>query len=473
MRLILILLSLLISAGGEFASATPPIKIPGDSTLSKMRLKSVYLTSHEFQLSTNGARFSYANGQLRVFQGLREPKRLILVFRFEPLDFIITELNPDHILLTSTDNKVSFAFYGDSTFLISSNEALSFTTLGYFKPDYKGNVLGEYLLIDSRGGAALYPQRHENGYTFQPDLNSTPWKVDYQLNPNTRFMLSVFPPKQFNWAESFNKEFIIVYASDGKPSKSPYGQLPPRETLHEIAKHFNIIIAWHINFYENGSPNPPYKVVNEQEYRRFIHDAHMEGLKVIIYTSFFNSVRVLRSDDSYFNLVRSLKTKYPIDGVYVDGLKFDYNNTLIEDKIGSWRMIRKLRELFGPNGIIVLHETHAGSPVAISPNIESYCDLVINGENVPFKSVKDPYVQFLVRKYHISNTLGIWLYFQAKPANIPWQDCVDEIIRMNCRLLSYSFMTIQNDQYVWQDGMTSYYSYYRPKLENLKKLHVR
>jgi hypothetical protein len=197
-------------------------------------------------------------------------------------------------------------------------------------------------------------------------------------------------------------------------------------------------------------------------------------MKIATYTSFFSYYRDFRKSEQFIEQIEALRDKYQIDGVYVDGLSTDYDNKHDDNKILNWEIIRRIRELFGSKGVLILHETHIikphkANPVAIAPNIESYCTATLNGEGVSFDSVEDPYIKYEVRKYGISNTIGLWRPDGDHPESIDYKKMFDAVIRMNCRQESHSWMMMRNDKYFWSNGLTKQYLYYLNKFEALKK----
>lgn len=445
------------------------VRVRGDSTLMGMRIEDARTDEAGFTVGTTGARFIYRGGQLVIEQGLDRPRRRIATIRLRPApQFERVEQTADHVLLISP--VAALGIYGDSTLLISPRTTLRLAVRGAFRPDYVGRVGGELLLIDPRGGIEIYPQRHESGYRVRSlDTNRRDWIADYELHPRQRVMIAAFPPRPFDWERSFRSEVIIVYGSDGKAPASPYGQMPPDATIRAMARNFDILIAWHRGLYVGGGPTPPWKVANPAEFRRLIRTAHQAGLRVVPYSSYFYSYRKSHDDELYYRQAAELVRTWGTDGLYVDGLRFDYGGQALSDRVANWEMIRRLRQLVGRDGILVFHGTHRGSPVATAPNIDTYCDVTIYGEKVPFETLDDPYLRYQVRKYGISNTVGTWLWHSARPRRIPWQACVDAMVRMNCRALSWSQMKVVAGRYVWSDGMTSYFRYYRTRIAGLKR----
>ena len=451
------------------ANDVADVRVRGDSTLMGMRIEEVRTDAGGFTVRTTGARFVYRDEQLMVEQGLNRPRRRLATLRLEPAPrFRRVAQSDDHVLFASSI--AALGVYGDSTVLLSARRALRLTARGSFRPTYSGRLGGELLLIDDRGGIEIYPQRHEAGYqVLALDANREAWTADYALRPRQRVMIAAFPPRPFDWERSFRREVVIVYGSDGKAPESPYGQMPPDATIRAMARNFDILIVWHRGLYVGGGPSPPWRIANPAEFRRLIRTARGAGLRVVPYSSYFYSYRKFRDDELYFRQAAELVRDWGVDGLYIDGLRFDYGGDKLSDRIAIWEMIRRLRQLVGRDGVLVFHGTHRGSPVATAPNIDTYCDVTIYGEKVPLETLNDPYLRYQVRKYGISNTVGTWLWHSARPRRISWQACVDAMVRMNCRGLSWSHMKIVGGRYVWSDGLTSYFRYYRMRIAELER----
>jgi len=441
------------------------VSIRGDSTLMNMRIESSYFADGAFLVETTGARFEYVKGQLKLYQGLSKSNRRLLstiTFKNEP-NFIKVEDNNDHIILWSKD--LNIGIYGDSTCIIAPKVDIAMNCRGNFKPDYEGRYEGELLLIDDKGGMEIYPQRYEKGYDIKNiELGKSDWVADYELNVGERVMIAAFPGKEFDWEASFKSNIVINSAGFDK-SKSPFqaGILPSNSLLTQWSGFFNIVILFYNSAYKNRQPGGPYDVANEAEYKRVVQIAHANGMKVATYSSlFYWYVDYGKTADSYMTEIQNLKSKYNIDGVYIDGLTFDQYKK-IDNKIINWETVRRLRQLFGPQGIIVLHGTHLGSATSTTPNLESYCTMTLTGEGVKFKDANDPYVQYQVRKYGISNTVGSWITYST-PDVLTTRQITDALIKMNGRIW-YS-------EYDFTQKKSTDFAYYLQQLETLRQAYL-
>ncbi|MCK4886336.1 MAG: hypothetical protein KAS96_03050 [Planctomycetes bacterium] len=460
--------------------------IKGDSTLMGMKIESSYFDNGAFLIETTGARFEYANGQLKLYQGLDSKNRRLLstvIFDNEP-NFIKVQSNYDHIIFWSKD--LNIGIYGDSTLIISPKVKQDLKCIGNFKPDYEGIYKGELLLIDDLGGMEIYPQRYEAGYEIKRiELGKSDWIADYQLNAGERVMVAAFPGRPFDWEGSFKCNILFTYGSRGLGHGNVYGQMPPDNRVQKWADEgFNILVIFHEGIYGDipSKPYPipcgPYEVVNKPEFERVIRATHASGMRFSPYVSLFYSYYKFRDVELFYTQVEALRNEFGIDGVYIDGLLAEDVENKIDDKIASWEMIRRLRRLFGPNGSIICHGTNRGSKVAAVPNIDSYCTATLNGEGVAFSGPNDPYVQYLVRKYGISNTVALWLpRLSIGPKNFTYNDIINTLLAMNGRQFSWGGVDVleppKDNKYVWHNGTFDGFKKYMRRLSILKNKYNR
>jgi hypothetical protein len=436
------------------------VLIKGDSTLMNMRIKSVHFADGAFFVETTGARFEYEKGQLKLYQGLDEVNRRLLstiTFDNEP-NFVKVEDNNDHILFWSKD--LNLGMYGDSTLIIFPKSNQRLKCLGKFKPDYEGRYKGEVLLIDDKGGMEIYPQRYEAGYKIsQIELGKIDWIADYELNVGERVMIAAFPGRPFDWEKSFQSNVMFVH---GYPVQLKH--ILKTNFMKNVSDIFNVVAIWHAGFYKAnkyGSWVGPYVVAEPGLFKIFVRSAHRKRLKVMVYCSYVYHYDQYKDPELFFDEIKDLKTNFDIDGVYIDGMRCDIAPKKLDDKIDNWEMLRRLRELFGSDGYIMLHGTALGTPVGTSPPVDSYCDSVLNGENIPFQSLDDPYVKYHVRKYGISNTVALW-----KPGSHPES--------ISDRAILDALLAMQGRERYWFDGSFDSYRQlspdYRYYLEQLNKL---
>lgn len=462
------------------------VKIQGDSTLMGMRIESSYFDKTAFLIETTGARFEYAKGILKLYQGLDAIKRRLLAeieFDNDP-NFVNVESTPDHILFVSSD--INIGIYGDSTLIISPKKKQTLICTGHFKPVYEGRYKGELLLIDKKGGMEIYPQRYESGYKIrQIELDKADWIVKYALDMDQRVMIAAFPGRPFDWEESFRCNMLFTYGGRGMGKGNPYGQMPPDQAVKKWAQQgFNILTVSFEGVYKDiprfPSPTPsiPYVVDNVSEFRRVVQAAHRYGLRFSVYASFYYHYKKFRDSELYFSQIKKLKQDFGIDGIYLDGMLSEDHRSRLDDKIKNWEMIRRLRQLFGPEGSIIYHATNRGSEVATVPNIDTYCTATLVGEIDHWEGPRSKYVQYHVRKYGISNTNAFWLT-NHKPANFSYDNVISAVLSMNARLWAAGGVDVltppktASGKYEWSTLPNPGYQKYLDRLAEVKRIYYK
>jgi hypothetical protein len=456
------------------------VYVNGDSTLMEMKIESSYFGDNAFLIETTGARFEFIKDNIKIYQGFNpNNRRLLSEIKFEnEINFIRVESTNDHILFWS-DN-LNIGIYGDSSLIVSPKKRQLLSCRGAFKPDFQGRYKGELLLIDEEGGLEVYPQRYETGYEIKKiELNSQDWVAIYQLNAGERVMIAAFPGKSFDWEKSFNSHIVTTYGSMGLGTGNVYGQMPPASVIESWSRYFNIISFSYEGLYKRFNslnkpyPGGPYIIENEAELDRLVATAHQNNMKVIVYVSLYYHNQINKDVELFYQQIKTMSNKFGIDGVYIGGLLIDVEGNNFEDKISNWKIIRRLRELFGTDGVIVCHGTSQGSPVATVPNIDSYCNATLNGEGVSFGSLDDPYIKYQVRKYGISNTIGLWKKGKH-PDSIRDTEIIDAEIMMNCRRMWGGYVPVneppKDNKYRWNTSLDhTGWGYYLKKLQVIPK----
>jgi hypothetical protein len=444
----------------------------GDCRGFGMRIEGAYQADGAFLVSTTGARFEYAAGKLKIYQGLGNDvsRRLVATMTIEDVnEFEKVESNDDHVLFWS--EKLNIGIYGDSTCILAPKQTLSIRIKGNFKPDYEGRYNGELLLIDDFGGIDIYPQWHETGYEVKDiELGKRDWTAFYNLNPGERVMIAAFPARAFDWGKSFKSQMVFLQEAMGRGKYNPDGQTLPDNVFLKWSRFIDIVVMWD-QIYRDADYRGPYVIGNEPDFRRALKTCQEAGMKVIAYTSPYANYLIHKSSEPCYEQMKHLRDRYGIDGVYMDGLRGDYGYGETCDKIVNWEMVRRVRQLFGPDGVIVFHGTHGGNAVATAPNIDTYCDITLYGENIPFKSVDDPYVRYQVRKYGISNAIAIWVP-GPHPDSITTKDMIDAMLKMNGRYFWWGeggLRTGQPPPNNWKVQPGPMFRYYMGELEKIKQ----
>lgn len=443
----------------------------GDSTYAGMAIKAASAFNGQFRVLTTGTAFEFQNNILKISQGLDKKRELAFLQLPTQEKFSIVESHADHVVLHG--KVVDLTIYGDSTCIFMPLQRTSLTINGRFKPQYVGRYLGELLLIDDIGGMEMSTTNNSESTDIHfIDQNSKSWKAIYRLGSGERLMISAFPGKPFDWDKSFNSNIVFTQAAYGRK----YGLMPPNWLFIKWSQYFNVVILWHVGLYRpvkgQAAYAGPYEIANPYELNRAVEIAHRVGLKVALYTSYYYFMQKHQDDEAYFNQIRNLMECFKIDGVYIDGLLSETSGHKNGQLFSNWEMIRRLRQLFGSEGVLVYHGTAFGHQVASMPNVDVYCDATLNGENVPFNTFDDPYVQYHVRKYGISNTVALWKP-GPHPKVITDREIIDTVLNMNGRLRYWAGVTAveptQNNQNIWVSDIDQNYRYYLEKLLFLKR----
>ncbi|MDD5502857.1 MAG: hypothetical protein PHH26_05275 [Candidatus Thermoplasmatota archaeon] len=124
------------------------------------------------------------------------------------------------------------------------------------------------------------------------------------------------------------------------------------------------------------TPGGPYLPWRRDEVERFATDCHEQACKLLVYASPFYWWK--RTDEVVgARLVEDLL----VTGA--DGWYLDY---LLPDRVASRGLLAELRQR-NPDRMIIAHVSHiknAGFDGEVWPEVEEFCDLVADGELVPF-----------------------------------------------------------------------------------------
>ena len=475
-------------AGMSLASRdVSSVSFRGDCANYGMRIEDSYFDKGAFLIVTTGARFEYVPGELKIYQELQDKRLLATIEISGSPEFEKVEASEDHILLWS--ESLTIGIYGDSTCIVAPKAKLELKCTGNFKPDYEGRHKGELLLIDDSGGIEIYPQRHEAGYDLKMiQLGRKDWVVDYLLNASEQVMIAAFPPRKFNFQQSCSNRIVHTGGIHIKASDTSMGFLPPDNVIEAWSKYTNIICIhgsglypgkknWgksSYNWFRDRGPGKwcfggPYNPVKPSELHRVVVTAHKLGMKVVVYSSPFYYYKS-NDQDAFFEDVQKIYNDYNLDGIYVDSLYYDKRyrgGGILDDKIANWELMRRLRKLVGPE-CILYYGSGDRTEVGVMPNIDALCDFVINGEAVKFTDFNDAYIQYQVRKFRISNTIGM-IKASRRPADMSDEYVLDKMLSMNGRARWVAYPSLgSHGKYTWPTTPPSYLRRYYQKLNDLR-----
>ena len=318
----------------------------------------------------------------------------------EGCSFLRVQINSDSLLDISCR----------SDWAMTRELLLSFS--GNFVPDYSAQKDGHVLLADEDGGLGIYPYRglRKIELTNAAEKN---WQISYALEPSCRLLVSVFPPRPFNYEQSL-QDRIAHHDLEEPWLISPY---PPDEMIAEASEYANILVLhtmiWQGKRTRASQPLTSvddvysdaawscfdYVPVNEEELRRVIATAHSVGMRVIPYMSPMFS---MAKGKDFLDRVESTLGKYGFDGVYFDGISMDI--------IYSYELMREARARLGEQ-LIYLHSTYdpVGSHNVYCPFIHTYADFVLRAENV--ERFDDNHLRYAISGFNTSNTINYICYY--------------------------------------------------------------
>ncbi len=329
---------------------------------------------------------------------------------------------------TSAECKVAAGQGGASPITVSMDGLITIpvgagtavTITGAYKPAYQGREGSHFLLPDEKGGVGVYAL---GTATCEAPANwESGWKLQYTSGQAFRLLVSVFPPRPFDWKQSCE---TIVHTFSWK---NPY---PSDDQLQEWSKHGSILVlhswiwqgktgsqygvmmddSWAVSKYEPKS---------EKELVRVVKTAHDLGMKVIVYMSpyYFKG----GSNDDFVAAVDKAMKTYSLDGVYFDGIVEPYN-----DIMGAYDVTRKTREAIGNERILYIHSTISPLKEIYCPFIDCYADYLLRGEH---RKTSEDAFRWYVSSYNLGNAIGTLCYDTQRPT----RELIDLMFRVNARL---------------------------------------
>ena len=395
-----------------------------DATRNEMEVESVRSDKDKITVVTTGARYvidkSGEKGKISCYQLLNE-ERLVatLDFEYQFSSLSVKKKDEDTCILLAVIHNGGYGYLrlqvnSDSLLDISSIGEVNLTFSGKILPQYAVEKDGNILLIDESGGIGVYPyQGFKNvGLTI---FGSKKWKADYTLGMSYRFLVSVFPPRRFNYTR-FIEDGIAHHGIPDAPEivkgriplPSPF---PSDEEIEEAGRYTNILVLheriWQGNYAKERKPLKTYEDIfrdaspccfdyvsrDEEELARVIKKAHSLDIKVIPYMSPYHSTA---KGKDFLDRVEDTLKRYDFDGVYFDGISFDI--------LYSYRTIRDARALL-KNKILYVHCSI--DPIGRNiycPFIDTHADYILRAESIT--NFGDKYLRYVISGYNISNSIG-------------------------------------------------------------------
>lgn len=386
---------------------------PGDLP---MRVEEVAVSEDRISVCTTGARYTF-DLQRDVIEAeqMLERQRPVAVWRSSlPLRGMEVLSNTDRECVLAND-AVTLGIQCDSLVMVAPQRPLRLTVQSRIGGRWNRFVGGHLLAIDDYGGIAVNPDIPlgsgrlartqvltkgldfvgvENDIAFlstaKPD-----WQIAWEIDPGERLGLSVFPPRPYDWQQSFRMNWALTFRG---LDTSQY---------QELAKWLNVVVLWDFCQRSWGmSFGPSWTPYDEAGLREHIAAIKHAGMRPINYMSayFYYS----RDPQEYIDNVRAFKEEYGIEGIYSDG-------DPSPEWVVAYEEMRMLRELF-PDGVIVLHTTgqpgNGGPPLSepdiFIPAIDTYATATYRGEWVLYEGgLGWQYPRYVSSQYRKANCIGI------------------------------------------------------------------
>ncbi len=405
-----------------------------------MKIESVREEESEIEVRTTGAGYlfhrSSSNGRIQCFQHLG-CERLIATVEF-PIRFdrLTVEGQTDEIcvLHQASDNAcfTKMRINADSLLVIESDGQLEkniqvrFETT--FSPEYQVLEKGCFLAADQSGGISIYPELRA-GKINLTNSAALELQLDFPGVSYQRFLISVFPPRPFNWEKSFSDRIVHHIAE-----VEPY---PTDEELEDWSRWCNVLVL-HAEIWQGKYTRKGRKLVRredlyqdaswakfhhvpleEKELRRVVAKAHQLGMRVIAYMSPFYS---LAEGEEFLEEMRLAISNHQLDGIYFDGNSFD--------PLRSYQMIRATRRLLGDK-ILYVHCTNDPiSPRLVCPFVDTYADYTLRAEHITDFDPK--YLRYVISGHNVSNAIGFVCNYSYPPEVS--RRLVDQALAVGARL---------------------------------------
>jgi len=452
-----------------------------NARINGMGIENLYVKDRVSILTTTGGSFKVdlENGTIEIRQKIGANRLLAKII-----------LDKDWSKLLSNQIQKGFDCVWSSTssassspkIIISGDSVIRFYNIKklevvlYFVPAHQKFNLsltqynnGGLLALDENGGLAIVPPSYASNEIWPKWFENNEWKLVAE-KPLPLLFIGVLPPRQFDWERSFWP--VIHYSSHIQ-------RYPTDEEIIAYSKYAKVLEmhswVWQNRYDESardeeGNKFPTYADYsfwpqngkwipdNEVEFKRVIKTAHTYGMKVLPYVS--SEYEKDGNLKTFIAEIKRLKDIYNIDGVYLDGLFYQ------RPELG-YMAARSLREIFGRDGWLTIHDTHGSGYWA--PFIHAYMDIIITSEHNCFN-------RWTSTSYNISNAIAsVWpeIPLSVKDGRVFLKTMVDNSLLYNNRVI---LMTGEQGQwrcwrlYFTPKEMKFMQEYYIKALERMKKV---
>jgi hypothetical protein len=464
-----LVLSLFVLVSG--CSRGEPVVLPSESAKG-MSLESLYVKGSVSILTVTGGvfRVDSETGTVEIRQriGKERPLAEVTLAGGELKGMAAPTQMADSVLWGgSSPESPKMIISRDS--VIHFQNIKNMTVKFLFSPMYHKfkDTNGGLLALDDTGGLAIIPPETNLSDSWRRTFDDNFWQLRGD-EPLPFLFIGVCPPRQFDWERSLMP--VVHYSSHIQ-------RYPTDEQIIGYSQYARVLEMHSWVWQNRYDPNDQielepymegkaplwmdksylaqdYKWIpdDEAELKRVISTCHKYGMKFVPY------VNMISGDlETQMAEMKWLKDTYGIDGVYMDGLYNDKPEL-------AYEAARALRELFGEDGWLTLHNTRWSG--YFFPFVNTYFDLIVTGEHQPFD-------RWTSTEYNISNAIAsLWpeIPLSVKDGREFLKKLVDESLRYNNRVM---FMTGEQGQwrqwrlYFTEDEMSFMQEYYLGALKRL------
>jgi len=397
------------------------VSFQGNPGKLPMRIEDVQTRGDVLEVTTTGSVYTFNTANQTIIGRQRiERERDVATWRCSTSLKDLKVLRRSETEVVLANENITFGIQCDSLMMVSPQREALLECKSAIGGKWNRLAYGHLLALDDYGGftvnvdmpngsgrqprlwSGAEPGRVDRGsldfsgvYDNQTFLSSANpgWRIDWRLSPGERLGISIFPPRPFNWKESFHMTFAISERTT------------PLEKYAEWGRHADVILLW--DFTQRswamswGREYIPYDL----QLREHVAAVKKAGMRPIVYMSPYYYYS--RDPWEIVGQAKKLRDQYGIEGVYYDGLPST-------EWLVGYEQIRLTREVF-PDGVIILHSTghcyDGGAPLAeasvMIPAIDTYSNATYRGEMV-YGAGKDwAYPRYVSSQYRKANCIGV------------------------------------------------------------------
>lgn len=374
------------------------IKTGSGAEIFGMKIENINIADDFIKIVTTGAEFRVGRGGvIECWQKIPE-RRKVAEIKFDARIWPLEIFEKDEYARILSGDGLEMEFSGDSLIVMKFSKNNAVNIKSFLIADYEAEKNGKKIFIDSKGGFGVYPVE-EKTIKNPAKIFSAP-EIRYEIKTGDEIWFSVFSPRSYNWTA-----VASPLAHTGK-EEEPYS---PEELIKDAARHAKVFTL-HSFFMPGGDKEPwlipEFAPSDMKEFLRVRDQVHENGMKFVIYASPYYSTA-----PDFFGQIDKLINEYGVDGVYYDGISFDFRE--------SYEIIKKTRLMLGDDKIIYVHASTDpfNSTQIYAPFIDAYADYVLRGESGRPAGVSlEKFLRYTISGYNISGAAGYWLHYGSANA---------------------------------------------------------